>query len=127
MAALPGRKLIYTNASTRHADNVLRRLGIAGHFAAIFDIVAADYLPKPQPAAYRALVERHDIVPAETVFIEDLAVNLAPAAALGMTTVWIAPDGEAEAAGADDHVHHVVENLVVWLQRLAGQDATAGR
>jgi len=120
LARLPGRKLIFTNASTRHAENVLKRLGIGGHFAEIFDITAAGYVPKPQPAAYRTLVERHAIDPARAVFVEDLAINLAPAAALGMTTVWIAADGEGgsrEDGGeaAAGHVHHTTEDLAAWL------------
>ena len=49
--ALPGRKLVFTNASTDHAERVLDRLGVAGHFEDIFDIVAADFVPKPRPAA----------------------------------------------------------------------------
>src|SRR5437762_3478280 len=39
IAKLPGRKLILTNGSTDHADKVLQRLGLAGHFEAVFDII----------------------------------------------------------------------------------------
>jgi putative hydrolase of the HAD superfamily len=46
---LPGEKLVYTNGSTRHAENVMARLGVAGCFDGIFDIAAADYLAKPEP------------------------------------------------------------------------------
>src|SRR5215470_11101633 len=46
LAALPGRKFIFTNGSVAHADRVMGRLGVAHHFEGIFDIVAADYLPK---------------------------------------------------------------------------------
>src|SRR3984885_11715326 len=35
---LPGRKLILTNGTRNHADEVLRRLGIDQHFEDIFDI-----------------------------------------------------------------------------------------
>lgn len=127
LARLPGRKLIFTNASTRHAETVLKRLGIGRHFAAIFDITAAGYVPKPQPEAYRSLVERHRIDPAKAVFVEDLAINLAPAAALGMTTVWIAADGEDNGAAGAGHVHHTIENLTAWLSNVIDGPGTGGR
>jgi putative hydrolase of the HAD superfamily len=125
--ALPGRKLVFTNASTDHAERVLDRLGVAGHFEDIFDIVAADFVPKPRPAAYHALVARYDIDPRRTVFLEDMARNLAPAAALGMTTVWMAHDGEWGRDGAEEgDIHHVADDLVAWLQ-WAGESQAARR
>ena len=47
---LPGRKLIYTNGSVRHAENVMGRLGVARHFEGIFDIAEAAFVPKPDIA-----------------------------------------------------------------------------
>jgi len=38
--ALPGRKLILTNGSRRHAENVAMKLGIYDHFEDVFDIAA---------------------------------------------------------------------------------------
>ena len=126
LARLPGRKLVHTNGSTAHAGRVLARLGVARHFTAVFDIVAAGYLPKPQPAAYQALIEQHAVEPGCAVFIEDLAQNLAPAAALGMTTVWLSANGHGQSAPPDDdHVHHVAGDLVEWLEGLP-IDGSAG-
>ncbi len=114
--ALHGRKLIFTNGSVRHAENVLERLGVAHQFDAIFDIVAADYVPKPDPAPYAALVRRFGFSPALACMIEDLPRNLVPAAALGMTTVLVKGNHElTEIAAAGDHIHHVTEDLVAWL------------
>ena len=92
LARLAGRKLVFTNASADHAHRVLARLGIARHFDDIFDIVAADYLPKPDPRVYAKLVGDHSLVPRDTVLIEDVIRNLGPAQALGMTTVWVETD-----------------------------------
>src|SRR3954464_2034101 len=47
LKALAGRKLVLTNGTRRHADAVMRRLGIHEHFEDIFDIVAAELEPKP--------------------------------------------------------------------------------
>ena len=121
LSRLEGRKLIFTNGSTAHAENVMRRLGVSHHFDDIFDIVAADYLPKPDPVPYAVLVARYGIAPERSVLIEDIARNLEPAAALGMTTVWLRNDSEWGRAGSDgDYVDHVIDDLEAWLEGLVG-------
>lgn len=124
LARLPGRKLIYTNGSERHALNVMDRLGITARFDGIFDIVAADYVPKPDPRPYGVMVERHGVDPRRAVMVEDIARNLVPAAAMGMTTVWIRSEAdwshpEGTGVGTGSHIHHVVDDLVDWLARVA--------
>ncbi|HEX9771726.1 MAG TPA: pyrimidine 5'-nucleotidase [Kiloniellales bacterium] len=124
LARLAGRKLVFTNATVRYAEQVLARLGIAHHIEAIFDIVAAGYRPKPEPESYRRLIAEHGIDPRRAVLVEDIARNLAPAAALGMTTVWVPNAADWSRDGAEDgHVHHVVQDLAAWLMDLLG---TAG-
>ena len=120
LGRLEGRKIIFTNGSEAHAENVMARLGVGRHFAGVFDIVAAAYLPKPEPAAYASLVERHRVDPRAAAMFEDLPRNLAPAAALGMTTVLVRSDADWAQAGADgDHIHHVTDDLVAWLEAAA--------
>ncbi|WP_316979703.1 pyrimidine 5'-nucleotidase [Shumkonia mesophila] len=119
---LGGRKLIFTNASSDHAERVLERLGVARRFDAIFDIADGDFVPKPEPAPYATLVRRYVPKPAAAVMVDDIARNLAPAAALGMTTVWLRNDTDWGRTGAaDGHVHHVADDLIAWLE-----DAAAG-
>lgn len=119
LADLPGRKIVFTNGSVPHAERVMTRLGIARHFDTVFDIVAAGYVPKPDPRPYAQLVESGGFVPATAVMIEDMAKNLAPAAALGMRTVWLRSEFEWARDGADaDHVHHVAEDVIGFLESL---------
>jgi putative hydrolase of the HAD superfamily len=121
LARLPGRKIVFTNGSTDHAFRVMDRLAVRHHFEAVFDIVEADYVPKPEPRAYEALVRRHGLHPPATVMVEDLARNLAPAAAMGMTTVWLraAPPGGTQIAGDDAGIaDHVIDDLSGWLGEL---------
>jgi putative hydrolase of the HAD superfamily len=126
LAALPGRRLVFTNGSTAHALRVLARLGVTARFDAIFDIAAADWQPKPQPATYARLVAAHGIDPRNAVMIEDIAGNLRPAAALGMTTVWLRNSHDWARAGANgDHIDHVVDDLVAWMSEVA--QATGAR
>jgi putative hydrolase of the HAD superfamily len=121
---LPGRKLIYTNANTGHADAVLTKLGIAHHFEATFDIVAARFTPKPHRAPFQRLLQQHGVAPEGTVFFDDMPRNLAPAAELGMTTVWVESDSawaRLEYTGAESFVHHRTRDLAAWLDACAGR------
>jgi len=114
---IDGRKVIFTNGSVAHAENVLGRIGITHHFEGIFDIIAADYVPKPERSAYEVFVREHNVDPTRAVMLEDIARNLEPAHAMGMTTVWIRSKDDHSAMGADgDHVNHVIEDLVEWLE-----------
>ena len=123
LAALPGDKLIYTNGSVAHAERVIDRLGVTRHFAGIFDIVAAEYRPKPEPAPYDELVRRFDVQPDRAAMVEDIARNLEPAHALGMTTVWIRSDHHWSGGSEDDpYIHHVIDDLMDWLAAVAGPD-----
>jgi putative hydrolase of the HAD superfamily len=123
---LPGRKLIYTNGSLAHAERVMDRLGVRERFEAIFDIVASDFVPKPQESAYRMLIERHAIFPQRAAMIEDMPRNLAPAAALGMTTVLVSSDSPWAREGADgEHIDHVTDDLVAWLQSVVPEPVPA--
>ncbi len=127
LARLPGIKVIFTNANRAHAEQVIRLLGIGRHFAAIFDIQDADYVPKPEPETYDRLIARHGIAPERSVLFEDSAANLKPAAALGMTTVLVTPGEEGVVNDASgDHVHHVTDDLAGWLENAARGTAPGG-
>ena len=68
--------------------------------------------------------------PARAVMIEDIAANLKPAAALGMTTVWVQTPSAWSRHGSDgDHIHHVVDDLGAWLSEVVatGGKAAEGR
>lgn len=121
IARLEGRKVVYTNAFTRHAEEVLARLGMDGHFEAVHDIEAADYVAKPAADAYRELCRRHGIDARRAVMIDDIARNLEPAADLGMTTVWF-QTGAEWARGVDraDYIHHVTDDIAAWIGELLG-------
>jgi putative hydrolase of the HAD superfamily len=126
IAALPGKRLVFTNGSRAHADRVVRRLGLEGLFEDYFDIAATGFVPKPKPAAFEALIAKHQFDPTRAAMFEDLARNLEPAAALGMKTVliksskdWSHEPAAARPAGLDepqpDYVHHVTDCLKTFL------------
>ncbi len=127
LSRLQGRKLIFTNGSEHHAENVMARLGISHHFEGIFDIRAADFIPKPQPECYDMMIKRHCIDPRQALMVEDIQRNLVPAAALGMTTLWVREDDHPDSAilnqnGTDiSHVHHITDDLTTWLEQVVDQ------
>ena len=133
IARLPGRKLILTNGTRRHAETVMRRLEINERFEAIFDIAAAELEPKPRPAVYDRFFARHDVDPAKAAIFEDLARNLEIPHARGMTTVLVVPEGtrevfreEWELEGRDEpHVDYVTDDLTGFLSGVAGAGGTA--
>jgi putative hydrolase of the HAD superfamily len=124
---LPGRKVVFTNGSAKHAENVMARLGVSHCFDAVFDIVAADYFPKPEPFVYDVLVRRHWIDPTRAVMVEDLAKNLLPAHEMGMTTVLVRTGVEWARDGVDGaHIHFITDDLQLWLDGIIGTLADSG-
>ena len=105
IARLPGRRLIYTNGDAAYAQRVLERLALADLFEHVHDIHACAYVPKPDPAGYATLCASHGVDPGRAIFFEDMARNLAPAKALGMTTVWVnhGPGRGSEKAAMGSH------------------------
>jgi putative hydrolase of the HAD superfamily len=117
---LDGRKIVHTNGSTRHAQRLLDHLELSDSFCGIVDIVAADFDPKPALPGYRLLLRRHAVAAETALMIEDIARNLAPAEALGMTTAWLRNELDWAAGGADgDYIHHVVDDLAGFLAAAA--------
>ncbi|MDR6847038.1 putative hydrolase of the HAD superfamily [Sphingomonas sp. BE270] len=121
IARLPGRKIVFTNADTPYATRVLGRLGLGESFEAIHDIHAMDLLPKPQASAYAGLCAAFDIVPEQAIFFEDMARNLAPAKAIGMTTVWV--DNGSEQGPDEDrsYIDFTCADVTAWLHEHMGE------
>lgn len=118
IARLPGRKLVFTNGDAPYAKKVLGRLGLSESFEAIHDIHATSYIAKPDPRAYAELCAVHDIDPAESVFFEDMARNLKPAKAIGMTTVWVDNGSEQHVDADRDYVDFTISDLTDWLHEI---------
>lgn len=104
IAALPGRKHVFTNGDVPHARRTTDRLGITGHFDHWFDIVASDMTPKPAEAPYRKFLADHDVDPNRAAMFEDMPRNLDVPKRLGMRTVLIVPaQGSQHSAESWEH------------------------
>ncbi len=125
IAALPGRKLIFTNADAAYAGRVLGRLGLEGAFEAIYDVHAMDYWPKPDARAYAGLCAAHGVDPTSALFVDDMARNLPPAKAIGMTTVWIDNGSEQGPGALPDGIDLRIPDLGAWLTTVVSERETA--
>jgi putative hydrolase of the HAD superfamily len=124
MMRLPGRKLVFTNGTVHHAERVMAQLGVRQAVDGVFDIVHADYVPKPRIETFRRFCSAHDVAPGSAAMFEDLARNLAPAHELGMTTVLVEPPaGHADPtvrgwgdAREGAHIHYRTSDLAEFLE-----------
>ena len=119
LTKLKVKKFIYTNGSKGHAINILGRLGIKNQFDGIFDIVDANFVPKPQLEPFKKMIKKFNINPKETVFIEDIAKNLEPAKKLGIKTVWLINNEYWGEKDSDkDFVDLKIKNLSSFLKEI---------
>ncbi len=119
LGRLPGRRFLFTNGDAPYARRVLEAIGVGSHFDELHDIHASDLRPKPDPHGYRLLCERFAIDPARALLVDDMAANLKPAKALGMTTVWVDNGSERGSHGADgEFIDHRITDVADWLDAI---------
>ncbi len=113
IAALPGRKIVYTNGSAPYAHRVLEARGLDGVMDAVYGVENAGYRPKPEAAAFAAVFDADGISPGRAAMFEDEPRNLAAPHEMGMRTVHVAPEPQAA-----PHIHHHTDDLGRFLSRL---------
>jgi putative hydrolase of the HAD superfamily len=120
---LPGRRFVFTNGDAPYARRVLAKIGLDTYFDDLHDIHASGYRPKPDPHGYRLLCDRFAIDPEQALFADDMAQNLAPAKAIGMTTVWVDNGSERGDHNYDEQiVDHRVRDVGEWLESILGDE-----
>jgi putative hydrolase of the HAD superfamily len=128
LGSLPGRKLILTNGSKKHAEATASALGILEHFSDIFDIKEAGFVPKPQRQAYDIFFNKYGVDPAKSAMFEDLVKNLEVPHAVGMRTVLIVAksgiidlrDEWERNQATPAFVEYVTDDIAHFLTPLAG-------
>ncbi len=76
-------KAVLTNSPAEHAHRVLRRLGVADRFHAVYDIRFNSLRGKPHAEAYRRACEASGASLGDTLFVDDLPKYARGFAALG--------------------------------------------
>ena len=126
IAALPGRRIIHSNATLGHVGKVLARLGIAHAFDEAYDIVTSRYTPKPAESSYRRVLEETGGEPSRAAMFEDIAHNLKVPHALGMRCVHVPTACDWASLGAgEDHIHFVAEDLTAFVRDVAEMRSAA--
>ncbi|MDX5351037.1 MAG: pyrimidine 5'-nucleotidase [Paracoccaceae bacterium] len=115
IAALPGRKIVYTNGCAPYAEKVLSARGLAGLFDAIYGVEHAEFHPKPDARAFATVFGKDGLDTSAAAMFEDDARNLAVPHELGMRTVHVAPVPQPA-----PHIHHHTDDLTAFLARLGG-------
>lgn len=113
IAALPGRRIVYTNGCAPYAERVIAARGLSGLFDAVYGVEHAGFRPKPERQAFETVFAADGLDPARAAMFEDDARNLAAPHEMGMRTVHIAPEPEPAY-----HIHHHAEDLSEFLGRL---------
>ena len=113
------RKFVFTNGSYNHVKHITTTLGIDDQFEGIFDIVDAEYHPKPEAKAFDLMVEKFKIDPKETLYIEDIAKNLSIGKERGTITAWLINDEEWGKKESDkEYIDYKIENLTLFLKEI---------
>ena len=113
------KKFVFTNGSKEHVKNITEHLGIDDLFDGIFDIVDAEFHPKPEAKAFDLMIKKFNINPKETIYIEDIAKNLSIAKERGSITVWLINDEYWGKMESEKHfIDYKIENLSLFLKEI---------
>ena len=110
---LPGRRIVYTNGNANYARKVIDARGLSGVFAEVYGIENANFLPKPERAAFETVFAKDGVQPTQAAMFEDDPRNLKAPHELGMKTAHV-----AETGAQGEHIHHHTNDLANFLTRL---------
>lgn len=113
IAALPGRKIVFTNGTRPYAERVIAHRGLSGLFDAIYGVEQAGLIPKPERAAFETVFAADGLSGPRAAMFEDDARNLAVPHAMGLRTVLVAPTPEPA-----DFIEHHTDDLTGFLGRI---------
>lgn len=119
MKKLKGRKIIFTNGTTEHATNVLKKVGVFEEVDDIFDIKDADYIPKPNLLPYKKVVNKFKIIPHNTIMIDDIKANLVTAKQLGIKTIHVT---KQSSESIKNNIDYEFSDIVSIIKKINNKD-----
>ncbi len=119
MKKFKGRKIIFTNGTLEHATRVLKKVGVFEEVNNIFDIKDANYIPKPDKITYKKVVNKFNLIPHNTIMIDDIKVNLVTAKKLGIRTVLV---GRNHSKKITKYVDYSFKELASIIKKINNKD-----
>ena len=117
IAALPGRKIVYTNGSSDYAAKATKALGLFQSFDALYGIDHAGYISKPNKVAFERVFDTVDLTHNSAAMFEDDQRNLVVPHQMGLKTVLVGSTNDAP------HIHHNTNNLTAFLKKLTSSNS----
>lgn len=113
LKTLPQDLWVFTNADRRHADRVLNELGISDLFSGIVDLLALNFIVKPNRKAYQIALKLAGVTdPERCVMFDDLVQNLIPAKELGFFTSLVGENGSSNQVDIQlQSIHEMKEKM----------------
>ena len=120
LKALPGRRIIFSNAPRRYTHDVLALTGLAPLFDAVYTVESFDFQPKPLRSGFLRLLKQERFRPGQGIMIEDSLANLVMAKRLGLHTLWVTRSLR-NSPWVDHKLRNITDlrHLVGWSQRAA--------
>jgi putative hydrolase of the HAD superfamily len=118
---LPGKKVIFTNGTEKHAKRILKAYKIDHHFDYCYDIIRAGHRPKPTDVIYDDMLAKTDIDPRTAVMFEDAAINLKPAHNREITTILLDHNWEGAqtlTTHPEPHIDYIAHDLKSFFRSL---------
>lgn len=113
-------KVILTNNPSKFARRILERSGLSRHFIDVVGMEETDFVLKPDPQSFLAVVRRHPDA-TRIFFCDDSRENLDAAAVLGWKTIWYLPKNGGENPGVSHTRLHSFRFLPDVRETLLGE------
>lgn len=110
--AINGAAIVYTNGTEHHARRVTTARGLDGCFHGYFGVEHANYIPKPNKAAFETIFALANIEPKRGIIFEDDPRNLVQPHLMGMRTVLVGPAIDAP------YIDHQTTDLTGFLREI---------
>ena len=120
LEALPGRRIIFSNAPRRYTHDVLAQTGLRRFFDAVYTVESFGFQPKPLRSGFLKLLQREHVKAHQCIMIEDSLANLVMAKRLGMHTLWVTRSLR-NSPWVDHKLRSITDlrYLLAWSQRAA--------
>lgn len=103
------KTVIFSNSPIQYIERLLDCLGIHTEIQGIYDRTFMNYLSKPNPKAFKMVLDELDAKGDECILVDDRATNLEVAKMYGIVTVFIGYGQELSLFFIDHQINEIHE------------------